>query len=152
VFLSERENFTDFHDNNALIWYLDDLTFGSWTDGPDQDGGRLIDLNLVVPEVLMTSFLPLIMSSILQAVQNNGSWFLHVYLTKAGASPNPFDDYYHNDSVVYQRKCKFCYYGDVTIVMAIVLTTYRRRRINNKVNLLTGESDDSTTSLLSVSA
>lgn len=53
--MSEKENFTDFHDSNALVWYLSDLTFGEWADGPDQDGNRLIDLDLDVPEVTLMS-------------------------------------------------------------------------------------------------
>ena len=80
-------------------------------------------------------------------MQKNGSWFLHVYLTKVGVSPNPADDNYYNDSVVYQKKCKYINCHGNMIVMVIVLTSYRRRRVNNKVNLLTGESDGPATPL-----
>ena len=64
-------------------------------------------------------------------------------MTKQGISPNPNDESYHNDSVVYQRKRKWDYsHGDdVVVTMAAVLTSYKRRRINNKINLLTGTSE-----------
>ena len=52
MYLSELENFTDFHDQEALIWLLDDITFGSWTDGPYSDGSRIASMELAVPEVL----------------------------------------------------------------------------------------------------
>ena len=49
-------------------------------------------------------------------------------------------------TVVYQRKCKcYCCYGDgVTLLPWLQcwhLNAYKRRRINNKVNLLTGTSE-----------
>ena len=88
----------------------------------------------------------LITLCVFQTVQNNGSWYLHVYLTKQGISPNPDEDSYHNNSVVYQRKCKcYCCYSDgVTLLpwlQCCRLNAYKRRRINNKVNLLTGTSE-----------
>ena len=52
VFLSELENFTLFNDDQSLVWYLDDITFGSWDDGPLSDGSRIISIDLDVPEVL----------------------------------------------------------------------------------------------------
>ena len=51
VFLSEDENFTDFHNTDKLIWCLDDIMFGSWSDGPNRDGSRLLSSVLNVPEV-----------------------------------------------------------------------------------------------------
>ena len=52
MFLSEDENFTDFHNADMLVWCLDDISFGSWTDGPDKDGSRVSSLVLNVPEVI----------------------------------------------------------------------------------------------------
>ena len=51
VFLSEVENFTQFNNIHSLIWYLDDVTFGTWDDGPYRDGSRIISIDLNVPEV-----------------------------------------------------------------------------------------------------
>ena len=52
MFLSEEDNFTDFHNNDALIWYVNDLTFGSWNDGANKDGCRISAIALDVPEVI----------------------------------------------------------------------------------------------------
>ena len=52
MFLSELDNFTQFDDIQSLIWYIDDITFGSWSDGPYQDGSRIISIDLDVPEVI----------------------------------------------------------------------------------------------------
>lgn len=49
MFLSEDENMTNF--NESLIWCLDDITFGSWNDGPNNDGIRVTAIELDVPEV-----------------------------------------------------------------------------------------------------
>ena len=51
MFLSEEENFTEFRNTNALVWHLDDLRFGSWSDGPSNDGSRVTSLELIVPKV-----------------------------------------------------------------------------------------------------
>ena len=53
MFLSEEENFTDFHNTDVLIWCVEDLTFGSWTDGPHKDGSRVSSIVLDVPEVII---------------------------------------------------------------------------------------------------
>ena len=94
----------------------------------------ITSLHVLIIVVTMVTF---------QSVQNNGSWYLHVYVTKQGISPNPNDDNYHNNSVVYQRKCKCgcCHGNDLIVTVVTVLTSYKKRRINNKINLLTGTSE-----------
>ncbi|XP_065095225.1 putative lipid scramblase CLPTM1 [Ochlerotatus camptorhynchus] len=79
VYISEDAQYVDFNDPNSLIWLQEDLMYGDWYGGRDGDGIHTISTQIKASERLM----------------NNGSIYLHTYVTRAGKSPNPAagDDY-----------------------------------------------------------
>lgn len=73
VYISEDATEVNFSDPAALVWLQEDLTYGDWYGGRDGDGIFTINTQIKASERLM----------------NNGSIFLHTYVTRAGKSPNP---------------------------------------------------------------
>ncbi|XP_062549205.1 putative lipid scramblase CLPTM1 [Armigeres subalbatus] len=73
VYISEDAANVDFNDPSALIWLQEDLMYGDWYGGRDGDGIYTINTQIKASERLM----------------NNGSIYLHTYVTRAGKSPNP---------------------------------------------------------------
>lgn len=61
-----------------------------------------------------------------ESVQHNGTWHIHIFLVKFGYPLDPEDENYSLQAVAYQHK---------------LLNRYRKRRIHNTANLITGESD-----------
>ncbi|XP_022809418.1 cleft lip and palate transmembrane protein 1 homolog [Stylophora pistillata] len=110
VFLGEEQHFTDFNNTEKLVWHERDLKFGNWTDGPQKDGSRLFSTNIQATE----------------RMQSNGSLYIHVYVTKAGRSPDPVHPKFNKLAVVNR---------------SLLLTVYRKRRVHKTVNLLTGVAD-----------
>lgn len=111
VFVNEEEVFTEFGNSDALFWRKDDLVFGDWTSGVDKDG--------------VFSFSNEVNLS--KNVQNNGSLYMHTYLTKSGYSPSKSlkEGTYNSDFVVYRSKR---------------LNRYKKRTIKKTQNLLTGKT------------
>lgn len=77
IYLSEKEHFTDFSED-SLFWMKDNLIYGDWKSGDNEDGTYTFENVYPITETL----------------RKNGSLFLHVYLTKQGESPNPKDENY----------------------------------------------------------
>ncbi|XP_055640174.1 putative lipid scramblase CLPTM1 isoform X2 [Toxorhynchites rutilus septentrionalis] len=79
VYISEDPLYVDFNDPSSLVWLQEDLMYGDWYGGRNGDGIFTVNTKIRASERLM----------------NNGSIFLHTYVTKAGKSPNPAagDDY-----------------------------------------------------------
>lgn len=73
VYISEDAMEVNFSDPSALVWLQEDLMYGDWYGGRDGDGIFTINTQIKASERLM----------------NNGSIFLHTYVTRAGKSPNP---------------------------------------------------------------
>ena len=110
VFINEQEKFTEFNDTSSLFWHQDDLIYGGWDDGPNRDG--LFDFNGTI--------------NLSDNVQNNGSLFIHIFLTQAGFAPHPsLGESYSEKKTIYRSK---------------LLNKYKKRTIKQTKNLLTGES------------
>lgn len=73
VYLSEDPTWVNFNDPSSLIWLQEDLMYGDWYGGRNGDGTFTINTRIKASKRLM----------------NNGSLFLHTFVTKAGKSPNP---------------------------------------------------------------
>ncbi|XP_026690404.2 putative lipid scramblase CLPTM1 [Ciona intestinalis] len=112
MFVNEKERMQrDKLSLNELFWHVDEITYGSFTDGPFGDGtytyNGTIDLS--------------------NNVQNNKSLYIHTYLTLAGHVPNyKFDGTYSAQHVVYVNK---------------QLNKYKKRTIKRTQNLLTGKTE-----------
>ncbi|XP_076056707.1 putative lipid scramblase CLPTM1 isoform X2 [Oratosquilla oratoria] len=110
AYISESEHFMNFKDPGALVWFQEDLVYGDWTSGPEEDG--IWDHSVTIP----TS----------ERLRNNGSIYLHIYIVKQGYSPDPTSDH------SYQKK--------YTIYQSRILNKYKRRRYRKTSNLITGET------------
>lgn len=73
VYLSEDPTWVNFNDPSSLIWLQEDLMYGDWYGGRSGDGTFSINTRIKASKRLM----------------NNGSLFLHTFVTRAGKSPNP---------------------------------------------------------------
>uniref|UniRef100_A0A8D8ME80 Cleft lip and palate transmembrane protein 1 homolog n=1 Tax=Culex pipiens TaxID=7175 RepID=A0A8D8ME80_CULPI len=73
VYVSDDPAVVNFSDPSALVWLQEDLMYGDWYGGRDGDGIFTVNTQIKASERLM----------------NNGSIFLHTYVTRAGKSPNP---------------------------------------------------------------
>lgn len=111
VFLSESEVFTEFNSTAALIWEQRDLVYGDWSSGENGDGCYEQNSEVNIPV----------------GVQNNGSFYIHIYLTKSGFHPDP------NQKALHRRLA--------TVHTSRMLNKYKRRRFLKTKNLLTGETE-----------
>ncbi|CAH3196772.1 unnamed protein product, partial [Porites evermanni] len=59
-------------------------------------------------------------------VQNNGTLYIHVYITKRGRFPDPLHSKFNRLAVVNR---------------SMLLTVFRKKRVHKTVNLLTGKAD-----------
>lgn len=93
-YLSEKEKFNDFTDENALIWHESNIPFAVW--GPTST--RTLSLKYIPSE----------------ALKHNGTLFAHVFFARSGYSPDPSDPEYQPGSafgrsrpvVIYLPKSK----------------------------------------------
>ncbi|KAK2831225.1 hypothetical protein Q7C36_016311 [Tachysurus vachellii] len=111
VYLSENEVFSEFNSTEALFWLQRDLIYGDWSTGEAGDGCYEHHLELDTPE----------------SVQQNGSYYIHVYFTKSGFHPDP--------------KRKGQYRRLSTVHATRMLNKYKRRKFLKTKNLLTGETE-----------
>ncbi|XP_051155513.1 putative lipid scramblase CLPTM1 [Leptopilina boulardi] len=112
VYLSESLNFDDFSNTNAHIWTEKRLIYGDWSSGPDNDGTR----------VHVHKFAPS------KQLLNNGSIYVHVFVTKSGKSPDP-------------NAGKGRYAGkDMISHASKMLNKFKRVKYQKTHNLLTGET------------
>ncbi|XP_012540491.1 cleft lip and palate transmembrane protein 1 homolog [Monomorium pharaonis] len=115
VYLSESENFRGFDDPGSLIWLEEGLVYGDWYGGSNRDGCRVLEHTFVPSERL----------------KQNGSIYLHVFVTKTGKSPNP------------RTTKKGVYAGDYMSYTRKMLNKFKKIKYQKKHNLLTGESTSS---------
>lgn len=90
VYLSEDFDFKKFNDPESFVWFQDGLVYGDWYSGKEGDGSYIKNLKFKPSKQL----------------QNNGSIYLHTYVTKTGRSPDPASgDDYAGFEVSYARDC-----------------------------------------------
>jgi len=111
VFLSEDPEFVNFNDSGALIWTKKDLVYGDWESGPDGDGTYTFSTEIEASE----------------ALQNNGSIYLHSFVVKAGKSPDPA-----------AGKGKFS--KKWTMYKSRMMNKFKKKYYAKTANLLTGET------------
>ncbi|XP_001602053.1 cleft lip and palate transmembrane protein 1 homolog [Nasonia vitripennis] len=111
IYLSEAEYFRDFNDPKAKVWTEHGLTYGDWYSGPDGDGSRVITHSFEPPKRLL----------------NNGSIYLHVYVTKNGKSPDP-------------SAGKKLFAGEMMSYARRMLNKFKKIKYQKTHNLLTGQT------------
>lgn len=89
MYLTVNEDFNYLEDKDHLLWN-EELVYGNWEDGPNGDGTRQKTLNILVPE----------------SVQQNGSWYVHVFMAKSGATLDSESKQYKEQAITYQYKCE----------------------------------------------
>ncbi|XP_070493644.1 putative lipid scramblase CLPTM1 [Chironomus tepperi] len=112
VYVSEDYDFSKFNDPEALVWFST-FTYGDWSSGVNNDGAYTKNIKIKASENLM----------------NNGSIYLHTYVTKTGKSPNPdaLQDF-AGFEIAYNRR---------------MLNKYRKIKYQKTQNLLTGQTEKS---------
>lgn len=85
MYLTVEEDFNYVEDKDHLLWN-EELNYGNWVDGPDQDGSHQKTFSVLVPE----------------SVQQNGTWYLHVFIVKMGYSIDPDSKEYKEQGITYQ--------------------------------------------------
>ena len=112
VYLSEFETFNEFGNPEAHVWTETGLIYGDWSSGPDNDGSR----------VFIHKFTPS------EQLKNNGSIYLHVFVTESNKSPDPNSGkgkYAGKDMISYESR---------------MLNKFKKVRYQKTHNLLTGET------------
>ncbi|XP_018576856.1 cleft lip and palate transmembrane protein 1 homolog [Anoplophora glabripennis] len=109
IYLSENETVNNYHPSN-LFWYKEGLTYGDWSSGPNGDGTYFIEKSVPVTPNM----------------RNNGSLFLHAFLTRSGYSPDPKAENYARNQMSSVMK---------------QLNRYKKLKSSGTKNLLTGESE-----------
>ena len=87
VFFTESEDF-DFTSSMEYLVWEEAVQYGNWTDGPFGDGSRKKELTVSVPV----------------SVQENGSWYMHVFMVKRGLPINPDEKDYRETAITYHLK------------------------------------------------
>jgi hypothetical protein len=114
IYLSEIETkFADFNDSRALFGHFQNIKYGDWKSGANGDGTYEISGEFPTSENL----------------QNNGSIFMHVFVTKSGNSPDP------NVKSTYSKR--------YTIYRSRRLNKYKKKKYQKTANLLTGKTEQS---------
>lgn len=111
IWLSENPNHVNFQQKSNLLWLQEDLTYGDWISGPGRDGLFHHQVTVKASPNLM----------------NNGSVYLHAFVTKSGESPDPnASNYAQNGLMGYQQK---------------QLNKFKKIRVNRNYNLLASEKE-----------
>ncbi|XP_045479554.1 cleft lip and palate transmembrane protein 1 homolog isoform X1 [Harmonia axyridis] len=108
IYLDEKDVFTNFS-SEKLLWYKEGIEYGDWNGGPSGDGSFTIEKNIPITNHL----------------KNNGSLYIHAYVTKMGENPNPRAANYAKNNLLYMKK---------------QLNRYKKLKNPGTKNLLTGES------------
>ncbi|KAH8324288.1 hypothetical protein KR074_003419, partial [Drosophila pseudoananassae] len=111
VWLSEEPDIVNFQQKANLLWLQEDLTYGDWISGPTGDGIYTHSLKLKASQHLM----------------NNGSVYLHAFVTRSGESPDPqAPNYAANGHMGHQQQ---------------QLNKFKKLRVNRNYNLLASEKE-----------
>lgn len=114
IYLSESENFKDFNDPNAKVWSEYGLIYGDWYSGENGDGSRLNTHKFIPSKNLL----------------NNGSIYLHVFVTQSGKSPDP-------------SAGKKLFAGEMMSYSKKMINKFKKIKYHKTHNLLTGETQAS---------
>ncbi|ORX86897.1 CLPTM1-domain-containing protein [Anaeromyces robustus] len=87
VYLSENEIFSEFNDESKLLWNINDIKYHDYNVNYDKE------FKVKLPE----------------SVLNNGTYYLHSFLTFSGVSPNPQNSSFDRKKITYNKKCKIKY-------------------------------------------
>jgi len=82
VYLSENEVFTEFNDENKLLWNINDIKYHDWKVNYEKE------FKIELPK----------------SVLNNGTYYLHSFLTFSGVSPNPQSSSFDRKKITYNKK------------------------------------------------
>ena len=110
VYINDLETLPLNFESSDPDWKLEELEYGDWYAGPNKDSTYSMEFAYPVPA----------------SVQNNGTIYLHVYLTKEGASHNPQSKDYDKSKVIYRSKA---------------ITKFKKREFKKTKNLLTGDTE-----------
>lgn len=113
VYISDQHDYVDFENPQSLIWYKDGLIYGDWSSGADGDGTYTQSTKIQATQNLL----------------NNGSIYIHAYVTKNGYSPDP------RTSAKYAKNEAGHNWQ--------MLNKFKKVKYRRTHNLLTGESDQS---------
>lgn len=86
VYLSEEPVFTDFANDEALVWHETSIPYAVWTP----DSTRRTNLSYHLTE----------------SVQHNGTLYAHVFFARSGFSPDPESPEYVPSATFNRRHCK----------------------------------------------
>ncbi|XP_060531423.1 putative lipid scramblase CLPTM1 [Cylas formicarius] len=109
IFLSESERLSNYSHHN-LFWYKD-IVYSDWTGGANKDGIFEIEKDVLITDTL----------------RNNGSLYLHAFVTKRGLSPDP--------------KAKNYNYNEMSGAVK-QLNRFKKIKSSKTKNLLTGETEN----------
>ncbi|KAJ3658069.1 hypothetical protein Zmor_009835 [Zophobas morio] len=109
VYVSEKEQMEDFSSVD-LFWYKDNLVYGDWTSGGSRDGTYFVEKNVTISDQM----------------RNNGSLYLHAFITRRGESPNPQASNYGKNQMTRVTK---------------QLNKFKKLKSSGTKNLLTGTSE-----------
>lgn len=111
IWLSEDQYEVNFQQKSNLLWLQEDLTYGDWKSGPNRDGVYYHHVNVKATPKLM----------------NNGTIYLHAFVTKQGLSPDPNSpNFAKNGMMGHQIK---------------QLNKFKKIRVNRNYNLLASEQE-----------
>ncbi|XP_062120928.1 putative lipid scramblase CLPTM1 [Drosophila sulfurigaster albostrigata] len=111
VWLSEEPDVVNFQQKANLLWLQEDLTYGDWISGPTGNGIYTHNLKIKASSHLM----------------NNGSVYLHAFVTRAGESPDPKSPKYSRNGHMGHQQHQ--------------LNKYKKLRVNRNYNLLASEKE-----------
>ncbi|XP_017015088.2 putative lipid scramblase CLPTM1 [Drosophila takahashii] len=111
VWLSEHPDVVNFQQKANLLWLQEDLTYGDWTSGANGDGIYTHSLKLKTSQHLM----------------NNGSVYLHAFVTRTGMSPDPKSPNYATNGHMGHQQHQ--------------LNKFKKLRVNRNYNLLASEKE-----------
>ena len=114
VYVSEQEEFSEFHVPESLVWKKEGLVYGSWDQGANSDS--IFELQTQVKAS--------------ESLQNNGSLYLHAFLVRSGKSADPAAG-----KGMFSKKW--------TTYKRARLNKFLKRKYKKTANLLTGETEQS---------
>jgi len=111
IFISEDPELINFNDTQSLIWMKDGLVYGDWYSGPAGDGTYTYSTQIEASE----------------ALQKNGSMYLHTFVVKTGKSPDPA-----TGKGRFSKKW--------TMYKSRMMNKFKKKYYAKTANLLTGET------------